>query len=292
MPAGGKGFGVGSPDVAGAVGADGADGPLALASSGCDGAGGGAASGNRIVVSEGGGVSPRGAGTSNGRLPPGGRGCGCGVCVLPVAGAVGGGGGTGPRSLASAGKVCRLAGLSRSWKENRPDDGVVGMLYRAKRARRAASGFGGAAGFSVSGADAGSAVSVGAGFCPADGCAITGAAPRCGVAVTGASPNRAANGERTAGVCAGAGLGVWGGGALPPTEGRGGGTGAVWAGGAEAVGGLACPGAGAPAVGAGAWPAGTVTVAPLAALLVLTGAGGEGARGVAATTMAAMVAPG
>ncbi|AUN29859.1 hypothetical protein C0V82_06165 [Niveispirillum cyanobacteriorum] len=58
------------------------------------------------------------------------------------------------------------------------------------------------------------------------------------------------------------------------------------------AGGLAVSAVAAPPPGAGACPDGVAVLAPLAALLVLTGGGGDGARGVAATTMAAMVAPG
>jgi len=165
------------------------------------------------------------------------------------------------------------------------------MLYRASRARRAASGLGAATGFSAAGAGAGSGASVGADVGAAGGCPVTGAAAPGLAATTGASPSRAASGERVACVGVGTGPCVGGDMALPPADGSGADAGAPGGDGVAASG-LVGPVTGALPLGGGGWPVGVAALAPLAALLVLTGAGGEGARGVAATTMAAMVAPG
>lgn len=220
-----------------------------------------------------------------GRPPPVGAGLGVGTGVPAagcVDGAVGGAGGAADRSRASVTVGCFDEGLSRSWNENRPDEGVVGMLYRASRARRAASGAGGVAGLSAAGAGGWSGVSVGAGVASGDGAAAT-----PGLATTaGASLNRAVRGgndaEPASGACPSVGTGL----GVPPEAGV-----VVWGTGTDA-GGPAGPDVGAPPLGGGACPDGAAVVAPLAALLVLTGGGGDGARGVAATTMAAIVAPG
>ncbi|AUN29860.1 hypothetical protein C0V82_06170 [Niveispirillum cyanobacteriorum] len=111
-----------------------------------------------------------------------------------VDGAVAGADGAADRSRASVTGGGFDEGLSRSWKENKPDEGVVGILYRASRARRAASGAGGVVGRSAAGAGGWSGVSVGGSAGSRDGGAAT-----PGLATTaGVSPSRAVRGGKEA----------------------------------------------------------------------------------------------
>lgn len=145
-------FGAGSPAVGGAVGGDGAAPSRNRVTSrralNCCGASAGAPGCGST------GAGPRGGAMGMSGTVPAGAGT-CAGCVPIVGGAVGGRGGATPRSRASTCGV-RLAGTpSRFWKENRPDEGALEILYRARRASLAASGAGGA---SVLGAGGGAGV--------------------------------------------------------------------------------------------------------------------------------------
>ncbi len=109
------------------------------------------------------GVPTRGGAASSGKVgagvsvlpgPVGGAAAGPGTgvgSVTLVGGAVAGAGAAGPRSRASTTGFRALGGPSRSLNANRPDVGAAGILYRASRARRAASRSGATSGPGESG---------------------------------------------------------------------------------------------------------------------------------------------